>query len=85
MDSAGDHRVDEQGQELVFMSWNGATNVAGWRVWSGSSRTSLHYVKSVPKNGFESKAAIPAAKYVQVQAVDTHHNVIRSSPVAPAS
>jgi hypothetical protein len=69
----------------VFMSWNGATNVAGWRVWSGSSRTSLHYVKSVSKHGFESEAAIPAAKYVQVQAVDAHHNVIRSSPVASTS
>ena len=26
------------------MSWNGATNVAGWRVYAGSSPTSLHYV-----------------------------------------
>jgi hypothetical protein len=69
----------------VFMSWNGATNVAGWRVWSGSTPTSLHYVKSVSKHGwFESKATIPAAKYVQVQAMDSHHNLIRNSPVVPA-
>jgi hypothetical protein len=73
-----------KGKSSVFMSWNGATGVAGWRVFSGSSQTSLHYVMSVSKNGFESEAAIPAAKYVQVQAVDAHHNVIRSSPVVPA-
>ncbi len=74
-----------KGRSSVFMSWNGATNVAGWRVWSGSSRTSLHYVQSVSKHDFESKAVIPAAKYVMVQAVNAHHDVIRSSPVAPAS
>ena len=74
-----------KGKSSVFMSWNGATNVAGWRVWSGSSQSSLHYVGSVSKNAFESKAVIPAAKYVQVQAVDAHHNVIRRSPVATAS
>ena len=36
---------------------------------------------SVSKNAFESKAAIPAAKYVEVQAVDSHHNVMRTSSV----
>ena len=70
-----------KGRSYVFMSWNGATNVAGWRVYAGSSPTALRYVMSVSKNSFESKAAIPAAKYVQVQAVDSHHNPIRSSSV----
>jgi hypothetical protein len=40
---------------------------------------------SVSKHNFESKAAIPAASYVQVQAVDAHHNVLRSSSVTKVS
>jgi hypothetical protein len=67
------------------MSWNGATNVAGWRIYAGPTRTALKYVMSVSKRGFESKAAIPAAAYVQVQAVDAHHDVIRSSSVIKPS
>ena len=39
-----------KGKSYVFMSWNGATNVAGWRVYAGSSPTALHYVMSVSKN-----------------------------------
>jgi arylsulfotransferase ASST len=74
-----------KGKSYVFMSWNGATGIAGWRVWSGASPTSLHYVMSVSKNAFESKAVIPAAKYIEVQAVDAHHNAIRSSSVVAAS
>jgi hypothetical protein len=73
-----------KGKTYVFMSWNGATNVAGWRVWGGSSSKSLKYVMSVSRSGFESKAAIPATKYVMVQAVNAHHDVIRSSSVVSA-
>jgi hypothetical protein len=73
------------GQSTVFMSWNGATNVAGWRVYAGSTPTALHYVKSVSKQNFESKATIPAAGYIQVQAMDAHHDVIRSSSVIAGS
>jgi hypothetical protein len=40
---------------------------------------------SVSKRSFEAKASIPAAKYVQVQAVDSHHDPIRSSSVVRAS
>jgi hypothetical protein len=74
-----------KGKTYVFMSWNGATNVAGWRVYAGSSPTTLKYVMSVSKTNFESKAAIPAAGYVQVQAMDAHHSVIRSSSVTRVS
>ena len=74
-----------KGKSYVFMSWNGATGVAGWRVYAGSSPTALHYAMSVSKNAFESKAVIPAAKYVEVQAVDSHHNVMRTSRVVRAS
>jgi hypothetical protein len=73
-----------RGKSSVYMSWNGATNVAGWRVWAGSSPSSLKYVMSVSKHTFESRAVIPAARYVQVQAVDAHHTVIRSSSIITA-
>jgi hypothetical protein len=74
-----------KGRSYVFVSWNGATNVTGWRVYAGSSPTALRYVMSVSKRNFEAKASIPAAKYVQVQAVDSHHDPIRSSSVVRAS
>ena len=73
-----------KGHSFVFMSWNGATTVAGWRVYAGTSPTALRYVMSVSKSGFESKAEIPAAKYVEVQAVGARHNVLSTSSVVPA-
>jgi hypothetical protein len=69
----------------VFMSFNGATTVASWRVLGGSSPTSLKALTTVTKTNFESKATIPASKYVEVQALDSHGNVLRSSSPAAVS
>jgi hypothetical protein len=63
----------------VYASWNGATNVAGWRVLAGSSPTTLTAVAAAPKTGFETVIAIPAAvsgDYVAVQALDSTGAVI---------
>jgi hypothetical protein len=67
----------------VFMSWNGATGVSSWRVLGGSSTTSLHALTTVKKTNFESKTAIAASKYVEVQALDSHGTVLRSSTAVP--
>jgi hypothetical protein len=37
----------------VYASWNGATNVASWRVLSGAGSNSLHTAGTVPLHGFE--------------------------------
>jgi hypothetical protein len=58
----------------VYASWNGATEVASWRVLVGSSPNALAPVASAPKNGFETAIATPASlsgHYVAVQALNS--------------
>ena len=69
----------------VYMSWNGATTMSGWRVLSGSATTGLRATRTVPKRGFETSAQINAARYVAVQALDSRGRVLAtSSPFARA-
>jgi len=56
----------------VYASWNGATEVASWRVLAGSSPSALAPVVSAAKAGFETAiplSGIAAGRYVAVQAV----------------
>jgi hypothetical protein len=57
---------------VVYASWNGATEVAFWRVLAGPSPSSLAPVATAPKSGFETAIATPASVaggYVVVQAL----------------
>jgi hypothetical protein len=65
----------------VYASWNGATEVAAWRVWAGATSRKLEVVaKSVKKAGFETPAAIKSAgPIVKVQALNKKGRVIGSS------
>jgi hypothetical protein len=75
-----------RGKTNVFASWNGATTVYSWRVLAGASSGSLRSVATATKRGFETGFAIPAERYVQVQALDPSGNVLRSSAtIAPRS
>jgi hypothetical protein len=66
----------------VYVSWNGATRVASWRVLSGASPDSLQAVVTSTKQGFETQIAIPAQPYVAVQALDAAgHTLATSSAV----
>ena len=66
----------------VYMSWNGATTAAGWRVLSGRSPTALRPTRRVPKRGFETSTQITPARYVAVQALGFRGRVLAtSSPV----
>src|SRR5207248_11710881 len=67
---------------IVYASWNGATEVARWRVLSGAAPSSLRTGPTVARTDFET--AIPrggAAKLVQVEALDRSGRVIGSSRV----
>ncbi len=66
-------------QTTVYMSWNGATALASWRVLSGQSPSQLRPAATVAKAGFESNVSIPAAAYVQAQALDSEGKVLASS------
>jgi hypothetical protein len=63
----------------VYASWAGATSVAQWRVFSGASATRLRTVAQAPRTGFETVIAIPATRYVRVQALDWRGRALASS------
>jgi Arylsulfotransferase (ASST) len=73
------------GTVAVAASWNGATNVASWRVLAGSSPVTLTPVSTAAKRGFETAISLPAAvagPYMAVQALDGSGAVIGVSPAA---
>jgi hypothetical protein len=64
------------GDLTVFMSWNGATEITGWNVYSGETNTGLIAVATnVTKSGFEANITIPAAEYVQIEALGGSRNL----------
>jgi hypothetical protein len=71
----------------VYVSWNGATEVASWRVLAGSPRATLKPVGSAVKTGFETAISLAAAAgpYVAVQALDSAGAVIGTSPTVKVS
>jgi hypothetical protein len=73
------------GTHTVYASWNGATQVAGWRVLAGASATRLRAVAEGPRTGFETAIPVPAGTvgpYVTVQALDGGGNVLGVAPAA---
>ncbi len=64
----------------VSVSWNGATEVASWRVLAGASASVLAPVATAAKSGFQTTIQAPAAgPYVQVQALSSSGSVLASS------
>jgi Arylsulfotransferase (ASST) len=68
----------------VYVSWNGATNVAKWRVLGGRTPTVLRDVATAPKRGFETSIATGAQQYVAVQALDTGGHTLATSATVRA-
>jgi hypothetical protein len=68
------------GAVSVAVSWNGATDVASWRVLAGASSAALSPVATAAKTGFETTlTAHSAGPYVAVQALDGTGAVIGTS------
>jgi hypothetical protein len=69
----------------VAVSWNGATEVASWRVLAGASPSALAPVASAAKNGFETAISAPGpGPYVAVQALDRSGTVLAVSATVKA-
>jgi hypothetical protein len=66
---------------VVHASWNGATDVASWRLLTGASPTSLAPAGSAASGGFETTLQGPSAAYVQVQALNGAGEAIGTSRV----
>ena len=68
----------------VYASWDGATQVASWRVLGGSSAKSLKAVATKSKNGFETAIPLSSSSTVyEVQALDAHNHVLGTSSPFP--
>jgi hypothetical protein len=69
----------------VFASWNGATDVASWRVLAGSDPGALVPRATMPNSGFESTVTFPntypehKVEYVAVQALDATGRLLGTS------
>lgn len=69
----------------VYASWNGATEVASWRVLAGASAKQLTPVASSPKSGFETAIALASTeRYVAVQALNGAGAVLGTSSTIKA-
>jgi hypothetical protein len=64
----------------LYASWNGATQVASWRVLGGESAESLTALGTYPWSGFETKMAVESTDTAyEVQALDSSGHVLASS------
>jgi hypothetical protein len=74
------------GRTTVYASWNGATQVASWRVLGSSGGGSLSTVASSPRTGFETALAVSgAATSFEVEALNSSGKVIGTSRQFTAS
>jgi len=72
----------DDGGTTVYVSWNGATEVAGWQVLAGNDAASLKVVGTAPRRGFETQVRLPdLAPAVQVRALDAQGAVLGQSSV----
>jgi Arylsulfotransferase (ASST) len=67
----------------VYASWNGATEVASWRVLAGSTTAALAPVGSAARAGFETAITVspapPRGSFFAVQALDASGAVLAAS------
>jgi EmrB/QacA subfamily drug resistance transporter len=68
------------GRTTVYASWNGATEVASWRVMAGPAATRLSTVASTARSGFETAIPLPQSyKSFKVQALAADGRVLGAS------
>jgi hypothetical protein len=71
---------DTSEETVVHASWNGATEVAAWRVLAGKHTGSLAALATIPASGFESSTTLPVKHArVAVQALDSAGHVLSTS------
>ena len=75
---------EDGGAMTVYASWNGATEVARWRVETGASAQRLSAAATHPRAGFETAMTMPATGgYVSAVALDAKGKALGASvPVA---
>ena len=70
------------GASVVYASWNGATDVARWRVLAGPSPHALRPLITARRHGFETAIGVRTERrYVAVVAIGSSGQVLGRSPV----
>jgi hypothetical protein len=67
------------GGAVLYASWNGATQVALWRVLGGNSSCSLSWIGRANRTGFETTIDVPSYRYFAVQALSSSGQVLGTS------
>jgi hypothetical protein len=78
-------RAGPHGGVVAYVSWNGATAVAQWRLLAGASPRALSPLAVAPRGGFETAIALSTTppRYLAVQALGGAGQVLSAStPVA---
>ncbi|KAI0018002.1 Arylsulfotransferase-domain-containing protein [Xylariomycetidae sp. FL0641] len=71
---------------VVYVSWNGATNVKSWVLYGGDSHISLARITTAEKTGFETAITPSTPKsFVRVEALDASGAVLGTSDVLDTS
>lgn len=74
------------GQTTVYVSWNGSTETAAWRVLAGSCPFGLLPVTTAEKTGFETTVSVSnAGPFFKVEALNIEGKVIGSSSLVVSS
>ena len=69
-----------QAARVAYVSWNGATQVASWRVLAGPTRQQLTPVSTVTRSGFETTIPLTSSgPWFQAQALDSSGAVLGAS------
>jgi hypothetical protein len=76
--------TNKNGTTTVHAMWNGATQVAAWRILAGARASALKPVRTAPWNGLDTRVVIRGVPHeVEVVALDAQSRVIGTSkPVA---
>jgi hypothetical protein len=72
--------AEPNGKLAVYASWNGATDIARWRILAGASPHELKPMAETSRAGFETSTTVfTDAAYVAVQALDPSGTVLGTS------
>ncbi len=74
--------ASSDGSTSLYASWNGATDVTGWRVLAGPAPQSLSHVGDIGRTGFETHITVhDGSPYWAVQALGSDGRVLSTSSV----